>query len=98
MVIFVASKLIGALLQPGTLTIPGLAAIVSALALYGRVLALWVGSVALSLLLALAILSRGDLHLPPIERTYPAPPPLGYVDRIIVQEVLEYAAASAFWD
>jgi uncharacterized SAM-binding protein YcdF (DUF218 family) len=94
---FVASKLTGALLRPDTWIILALAAIVLALALNRRRLALWVGGVTLSLLLALAILPLGDLLLQPIELTYPAQPLLDQVDGIIVLGGGEDAPATAFW-
>jgi uncharacterized SAM-binding protein YcdF (DUF218 family) len=96
-IFFVASKLTGALLRPDTWIILAMAAIVLALALNRRRLALWVGSVTLSLLLTLAILPLGDLLLQPIERTYPAQPLLDQVDGIIVLGGGEDAPATAFW-
>ena len=79
---FIASKLIGALLRPDTWIIVALAVVVLALLLNRRRLALWVGSITLSLLVALAILPLGDLLMQPIERTYPAEPALDQVDRV----------------
>ena len=94
---FIASKLIGALLRPDTWIIVALAVVVLALLFNRRRLALWVGSITLSLLVALAILPLGDLLLQPIERTYPAEPALGQVDGIIVLGGGEDARAGAFW-
>jgi len=94
---FIASKLIGALLRPDTWIVLALAVIVLAVVLNRRRFALWVGSVMLSVLVALAILPLGDLLLQPIERTYRAEPSLGQVDGIIVLGGGEDAGASAFW-
>lgn len=96
-VFFIASKLIGALLRPDTWIVLALAVVVLALVLNRRRIALWVGSITLALLVALAILPLGDLLLQPIERTYPAEPALGQVDGIIVLGGGEDARASAFW-
>jgi len=94
---FIASKLIGALLRPDTWIVLALAVVVLALLINRRRLALWVGSITLAVLVALAILPLGDLLLQPIERTYPAEPALGQVDGIIVLGGGEDARASTFW-
>lgn len=94
---FIASKLIGALLRPDTWIVLALAGVVLALLLNRRRLALWVGSITLALLVALAILPLGDLLLQPIERTYSAEPALDQVDGIIVLGGGEDARASVFW-
>lgn len=94
---FIASKLIGALLRPDTWIVLALAVVVLALVLNRRRFALWVGSITLAVLVALAILPLGDLLLQPIERTYPAEPALDQVDGIIVLGGGEDARASAFW-
>jgi uncharacterized SAM-binding protein YcdF (DUF218 family) len=96
-IFFVASKLSGALLRPDTWIILALASIMLALALNRKRLALWVGGVTLSLLLALAILPLGDLLLQPIERTHSAQQPLDQIDGIIVLGDGEDAPATAFW-
>lgn len=96
-VFFIASKLIGASLRPDTWIVLALAVVVLAVVLNRRRLALWVGSIALALLVVLAILPLGDLLLQPIERTYPAEPALDQVDGIIVLGGGEDARASAFW-
>jgi uncharacterized SAM-binding protein YcdF (DUF218 family) len=96
-VFFIASKLIGALLRPDTWIIVALAVVVLALLFNRRRLALGVGSITLTVLVALAILPLGDLLLQPIERTYPVEPALGQVDGIIVLGGGEDARASAFW-
>jgi uncharacterized SAM-binding protein YcdF (DUF218 family) len=95
---FIASKLVGALLRPDTWIIIALASVVLALIMQRRRLALWVSSLTLFLLVALAILPLGNLLLQPIERTYPANPPLSQVDGIIVLGGGENARASAYWD
>lgn len=97
-IFFIASKLIGALLRPDTWVVLALAVVVLALLLNRRRLALWVGSITLSLLVALAILPLGDMLLQPIERTYPVEPALEQVDGIIVLGGGEDARASAFWN
>lgn len=94
---FIASKMIGALLRPDTWIVLALAVVVLALVLNRRRVALWVGSITLALLVALAIMPLGDLLLQPIERTYPAEPALDQVDGIIVPGGGEDARASAFW-
>lgn len=94
---FITSKLIGALLRPDTWIVLALAVVVLAVVLNRRRFALWVGSVMLSVLVALAILPLGDLFLQPIERTYRAEPSLGQVGGIIVLGGGEDARASAFW-
>ena len=96
-IFFVASKLVGALLRPDTWIVLALALIVLAVFYDRRRLTLWVGSITLALLVALAIFPLGDLLLQPIERTYPAEPSLGQVDGIIVLGGGEDARASAFW-
>lgn len=96
-VFFIASKLLGALLRPDTWIVLALAAVVLAVVLNRRRLALWVGSITLNLLVALAILPLGDLLLQPIERSFPAQPALDQVDGIIVLGGGEDARASAFW-
>lgn len=96
-IFFIASKLIGALLRPDTWIVLALAVVVLAVVSNRRRLALWIGSITLSLLVALAILPLGDLLLQPIERTYPAEPALDRVDGIIVLGGGEDARASAFW-
>ena len=95
---FIASKLVGALLRPDTWIIIALASVVLALIMQRRRLALWVSGLTLFLLVALAILPLGNLLLQPIERTYPANPPLSQVDGIIVLGGGENARASAYWD
>ena len=94
---FIASKLIGALLRPDTWIIIALAIVVMALIMQRRRLALWVGSLTLVALVTLAIVPLGNLLLHPIERTYPANPPLLEVDGIIVLGGGEDARASAYW-
>lgn len=94
---FIASKLIGALLRPDTWIIIGLAIVVLALITQRRRLALWVGCLTLSVLVTLAILPLGNLLMQPIERSYPANPPLSQVDGIIVLGGGEDARASAYW-
>ena len=96
-VFFIASKLIGALLRPDTWIVLALAVVVLAVVLNRRRLALWVGTITLNLLIALAILPLGDLLLQPIERSFPAQPALDQVDGIIVLGGGEDARASAFW-
>ena len=96
-IFFVASKLVGALLRPDTWIVLALALIVLAVFYSRRRLTLWVGSITLALLVALAIFPLGDLLLQPIERTYPAEPSLGQVDGIIVLGGGEDARASAYW-
>ena len=97
-VFFIASKLIGALLRPDTWIVIALGLIVLALLTHRRRLALWISSVTLAALFTLAILPLGDLFLQPIERTYPAQPPLGRLDGIIVLGGGEDARASAYWN
>jgi uncharacterized SAM-binding protein YcdF (DUF218 family) len=96
-VFFIASKLIGALLRPDTWIVLPLAVVVLAVVLNRRRLALWVGTITLNLLVALAILPLGDLLLQPIERSFPAQPALDQVDGIIVLGGGEDARSSAFW-
>jgi len=94
---FIASKLLGALLRPDTYIIIALAIVVLALITQRRRLALWIGSLTLLALVTLAILPLGNLLLQPIERTYPANPPLSQVDGIIVLGGGEDARASVYW-
>lgn len=96
-VFFIASKLIGALLRPDTWIVLALSVIVVSLATGRRRLALWTSGLTLAALLTLAILPLGDLLLQPIERTYPAQPPLAQVSGIIVLGGGENARASAYW-
>ena len=94
---FIASKLIGALLRPDTWIIIALAIVMLALLTQRRRLALWVSGLTLVALTTLAILPMGNLLLQPIERSYPANPPLSQVDGIIVLGGGEDARASAYW-
>ena len=94
---FIASKLIGAILRPDTWIIIALAIVVLALIMQRRRLALLVGGLTLVALVTLAILPLGSLLLQPIERSYPANPPLSKVDGIIVLGGGEDARASAYW-
>jgi len=96
-VFFIASKLIGALLRPDTWIIIALAIVVLALLTQRRRLALWISGLTLVTLVTLAILPLGNLLLQPIERSYPANPPLSQVDGIIVLGGGEDARASAYW-
>ena len=96
-IFFIASKLIGALLRPDTWIIIALVVIVLVLLTQRRRFALWTSSVTLAALFALSILPLGDLLLQPIERTYPAQPPLERVDGIIVLGGGEDARAGAYW-
>ena len=96
-VFFIASKLIGALLRPDTWIVIALACIVLALILHRRRIALWISSITLGMLVVLSVLPLGDLLLQPIERRYPANPPLSEVDGIIVLGGGEDARASAYW-
>ena len=96
-VFFIASKLIGALLRPDTWIIIALAIVVLAIIMQRRRLAIWLGSLTLVALATLAILPLGSLLLQPIERSYPANPPLSQVDGIIVLGGGEDARASAYW-
>jgi uncharacterized SAM-binding protein YcdF (DUF218 family) len=94
---FIASKLIGALLRPDTWIIIALVTVVLSLITQRRRLALWVSGLTLVALATLAILPIGNLLLQPIERSYPANPPLSQVDGIIVLRGGEDARASAYW-
>ena len=94
---FIVSKLIGALLRPDTWIIIALAVVVLALIAQRRRLALRVASMTLLALVTLAVLPLGNLLLQPIERSYPANPPLAGVDGIIVLGGGEDARASAYW-
>ena len=94
---FITSKLIGALLRPDTWIVIALAVLVVALVTNRRRLALRIGSTMLALLVALAILPLGDLLLQPVERTYPAHPPLDRVDGIIVPGGGEDVRTSTYW-
>jgi len=96
-VFFIASKLIGALLRPDTWIIIALAIVVLAIIMQRRRLAIWLGSLTLVALATLAILPLGSLLLQPIERSYPANPPMSQVDGIIVLGGGEDARASAYW-
>lgn len=96
-VFFIASKLIGALLQPDTWLVIVLAAVVLAVGFHRRRFALWLGSILLGALVLLSILPLGDLLLQPIEGTYPAQPALDQVDGIIILGGGEDARASAYW-
>jgi uncharacterized SAM-binding protein YcdF (DUF218 family) len=94
---FVASKTLGALLRAETWIVIALAVTVLALLLERRRLALTVSAVTLVALLLLTILPLGDLLLEPIERRYPANPPLERVDGIIVLGGAEDIDASVYW-
>lgn len=94
---FIASKLIGALLRPDTWFIIALAIVVLTLVTQRQRLALWVSGLTLAALVTLAILPLGNLLLQPIERSYPANPPLAQVEGIIVLGGGEDARASAYW-
>lgn len=74
-----------------------LAVVVLAVVLNRRRLTLWVGSITLTVLIALTIFPLGDLLLRPVDRTYQAEPSLGQVNGIIFLGGGEDARASAFW-
>ncbi len=69
-IFFVASKLVGALLRPDTWIVLALALMVLAVFYNRRRLTLWVGSITLALLVALAIFPLGDLLLQPIQQSH----------------------------
>jgi uncharacterized SAM-binding protein YcdF (DUF218 family) len=94
---FIAAKLGGTLLQPETWIVVALAIMVAALLRRAMRLALGLSSAVLGFLVIMSILPLGDILLQPIERTYPAQPPLDRVDGIIVLGGGEDPRASAFW-
>jgi uncharacterized SAM-binding protein YcdF (DUF218 family) len=94
---FVASKTLGALLRAETWGILAVALTVLALLLGRRRLALAASSLTLLALLLFTILPLGDLLLQPLERRYPANPPLERVDGIIVLGGAEDVGGSAYW-
>jgi uncharacterized SAM-binding protein YcdF (DUF218 family) len=96
-VFFVASKLVGALLQPASWIVIALAIVVLSMALGRRRLALWLGTALLGMLVMFSIVPLGDLMLQPIERRYPAHPALDRVDGILVLGGGEDARASLYW-
>ena len=94
---FIAAKLGGALLQPETWLVAAFTMIVGVLLRKATRLALGLSSAALAFLVIMSILPLGDLLLQPIERTYPAQPPLDRVDGIIVLGGGEDPRASDVW-
>lgn len=96
--LFVASKLIGALIRVETWIVAVLVVVVIAQMAGWLRLALGMGIGALVAVLLLSILPLGDLLLRPLERAYPADPPLVQVDGIIVLGGSTNQAASLFWN
>ena len=68
-VFFIASKLIGALLQPDTWIVIVLAAVVVSVVFHRRRFALWFGSGLLCVLVVLSVFPLGDRLLQPVERS-----------------------------
>lgn len=94
---FVASKLVWALIAPGTWLVAGLLLVLFAL-WRGRVrLARGMTTGLLGLVLAVAVLPVGETLLRPLETRYPVAPALDAPTGIIVLGGGEQAARSAFW-
>lgn len=97
-VFFVASKLLGAALRIDSWVVLALAGVVIALMAHRRRAALRISGATLAILLLVGFLPLGAVLLQPIERQYPAAPPLAQVDGIIVLGGGEDLRASAYWD
>ncbi|MFZ5965206.1 YdcF family protein [Thalassococcus sp. BH17M4-6] len=97
-VFFVVAKLAGALLRPDTWIVIAVAGTVLLLLKKRHRLALVTSGVTVAVLLIVGIFPLGSLLLQPVERTYPANPPLSQVDGIIVLGGGEDIGASLYWD
>lgn len=89
---FIASKLIWALLSPGSWIVAGVALAVLGGALGRRRLALWAGLPVLGFLVLLALVPLGEILARPLEGRYPAAPPLQDITGIIVLGGAEWPA------
>ncbi|MCH8466820.1 MAG: YdcF family protein [Roseinatronobacter sp.] len=96
-VFFVASKLLGGVLQPETWIVAAFGAIALALIARRQRAALRLSLASFATLLVLGIVPLGDLMLAPIERSYPLTPELQEVHGIIVLGGGEDLRASARW-
>lgn len=97
-IIFVASKLVGALIRFDTWIILAFALIALAL-MWGRYrLAKMAALISGCLLTLLAVFPIGDLLLRPFESSYPANPNLENIDGIIVLGGGEDASSTRFWN
>ena len=96
--IFIISKLVGALVRPESWLIIGMGLGLLALLCRRLRIAGFVLGLTFSATLLLAIFPLGELLLQPLETRYPANPALERVDGIIVLGGGEDPAKSAFWN
>jgi uncharacterized SAM-binding protein YcdF (DUF218 family) len=94
---FIASKILGVLVRAETWIILAAALGVIGAALNRRRLAVAAGATTLLALLSLTVLPLGDLLLEPIERRYPADPPVSEPAGIIILGGAEDVDASIHW-
>ncbi|SDP71047.1 YdcF family protein [Desulforhopalus singaporensis] len=94
---FIISKLVGALIRPDTWLVIALGLIVLTLSSNRQRFALALCIMTFTAVAVLAIFPLGNILLQPIERSYPANPPLSRVDGIIVLGGGEDVRASTFW-
>lgn len=94
---FVISKVVGFLIRPESWIVAAVALTTLAIAANRRRLALGAGGLTLVFLVTLSILPLGELLLRPIEKRFPADPPLARVDGIIVLGGAEDSRATAAW-
>ncbi len=95
---FIASKLVWGVARPETLIVLGLGLSWAALSCARLRLARVAIAATLVFVVVLAVLPIGDLLLRPLEMRYPANPPLGQVDGIIVLGGAEDARKTALWN
>jgi len=95
--IYIISKLVGALVRPESWLIIGMGLALLALLLRRLQLAGFVLGLTFCATLLVAIFPLGELLLQPLEARYPANPPLEQVDGIIVLGGGEDPAKSVFW-
>jgi uncharacterized SAM-binding protein YcdF (DUF218 family) len=94
---FIAAKTLGALIRAETWLVVAVALTVVAILMERRRLALAASGVTLLGLLLLSIFPLGDLLLQPLERRFPANPPLARVDGIIVLGGAGDVDGSVYW-
>lgn len=96
-IFLLVSKLVGFLIRVDVLIVFGLALIALSLAMNWQRTAKTSSLLILFCVLGLSIFPLGELLLRPIERTYPANPPLSAVDGVIVLGGGQDVSATAFW-
>lgn len=94
---FIASKLLWALLKPGTWIVLLLAVAFFLVRAESKRAAAWTAGAALLFVLVLSVFPLGDVLLRPLESAYPVDPPVGQVAGIIVLGGGEQARRTGRW-